>query len=81
MATPRGLRTQVIKLVQGGQVHVYSAPDKLVLQLRHSVDSEQDLLLPSFKVAVELTPAEALAVASELLRAAAVQLPQPTKQG
>jgi hypothetical protein len=76
MATPRGMRTQVIKLAQGAQVHIYSAPDRLVLQLRHSVDTEHDLLAPSFKVAVELTPAEALALASELLRAAAAKVPQ-----
>ncbi len=79
MANPSGMRTQVFKLAQGAQVHIYSGPDRLVFQVRRSVETEADLLLPSFKVAVELTPTEALAVASELLRAAAAQLPEPAK--
>ena len=37
------------------------------LQLRRKVPTQQDILAPSFKVAVSLTEDEALALAAELL--------------
>lgn len=79
MANPTKMRVQVIKLAEGAQVQVYSNRDRLVLQLRRQVATEVDLLAPSFKVAVELTPAEALNLAAELLHAAAAQLPPATQ--
>ena len=73
------MRAQVIKLADGAQVQVYSNRDRLVLQMRRQVATEVDLLTPSFKVAVELTPAEALNLAAELLHAAAAQVPPATQ--
>jgi hypothetical protein len=45
-----------------------------VLQLRKEVPTEVDFSAASFKVAVTLTPAEALSVAGELLTVAALQV-------
>jgi hypothetical protein len=63
----------------GGVVHVYSNAEHLVLQVRRSVDSVDDLLSPSFKVAVELDAAGAAALAAELLTAAASRARRQTR--
>jgi len=44
------------------------------LQLRREVPTEVDVAATSFKASVVLTPADAIAVAGELLAAAAAQL-------
>ncbi len=74
MSTPKGMRTRTISLASGDQVQMYSNPEHIYLQLRRLVPTEQDILLPSFKVAVELSPLEALRLASELLQLASARL-------
>lgn len=71
MPAPKGTRAQAFKLASGDQVHVYSNRERVVLQLRHAVPTLEDMLEPSFKVAVELDAREILAIAGELLTAAA----------
>jgi len=67
-------------LENGGAVHAYSNENVTILQIRKSKPTEEDILEPSFKVAVSLTPSEALAIASELLIAASHQLKTSHKQ-
>ncbi len=76
MGTPRGMKCTPRTLATGDKVHIYNDAAHIILQLRHLVPSEEDLLTPSFKVAVSLTPAEAIAIASELLNVALPQLNQ-----
>ena len=70
MATPKGMKHFHRRLATGDSVLIYSNRDRLVLQLRHETPTEENLLDPSFKVAVELSPADALAIAHGLLPAA-----------
>lgn len=51
-------------------MHVYSNGDRIILQLRRNVPTTEDILMPSFKVALELSARDALALASELTAAA-----------
>jgi hypothetical protein len=74
MATPKGTRAQRFVLKSGNAVHVYSDAQALTLQLRREVPTEIELAATSFKASVVLTPADALALAGELLTAAAAQL-------
>jgi hypothetical protein len=74
MATPKGTRAQRFLLKSGDAVHVYSNAQAITLQLRREVPSEVDVSATSFKASVVLTPADAIAVAGELLTAAAAQL-------
>ncbi len=74
MATPKGTRAQRIATKSGEAVHIYSNAAQIVLQLRKEVPTEVDFSAASFKVAVTLTPAEALSVAGELLTVAALQV-------
>ena len=74
MANPKGFRNRSFNLDEGSQVMVYSNQDQILIQLRREIPTETDVLKPSFKVAVSLTMAEALALASELLQAASSQL-------
>lgn len=74
MGTPKGMHSHNIILANGDQVHVYSNAEHIYLQLRRDVPTDQDLLSPSFKVAVELTPIEALNLATELLMRASPRL-------
>lgn len=48
---------------------IFSNKEKVVLQIRHEVPTETDLLASSFKVAVELSDDDVLAIADELLSA------------
>jgi len=73
MSTPKGMKCVPRTLATGDKVHIYSDADRIVLQLRH-LAPEESLLEPSFKSAESLTPAEALAIASDLLNAALPQL-------
>ncbi len=74
MATPKGTRAQRFLLKSGDAVHIYSNAQLITLQLRHDVPTEVDLAATSFKASVVLNPSDALAIAGELLTAAAGQL-------
>lgn len=67
MSTPAGMRHVPFSLATGDKVFIYSDSTRILLQLRRDVPTQQDILAPSFKVAVALTEGEALALASELL--------------
>ena len=49
-----------------------------MLQLRREVPTEENIMEPSFKVAVDLSPVDAVLIASELLGAAAPRLTETT---
>lgn len=68
IATPKNLRTQVFSLNHGGAEHTYNNDEIILPQIRKSMPVEEDIQ-PSFKVAVNLTPLEALAFVTELLLA------------
>lgn len=70
MSNPQHMRTWAVPLAEGARVHVYSDSARILLQLRRNVTTEEDIIAPSFKVAVPLAPADALALAGELLSAA-----------
>jgi hypothetical protein len=53
---------------------MFNSAQAITLQLRREVPTEVDVAATSFKASVVLTPADALAVAGELLTAAAAQL-------
>lgn len=74
MSTPKGMKCVPRTLVIGDKILIYSDSAHIILQLRHLVPTEEQLLEPSFKIAVPLTPAEAIAIASDLLNAALPQL-------
>jgi hypothetical protein len=75
MSTPKGMRSTPVSLQTGDRVLIFSDPGQIVLQLRRQVQTEHEVLSPSFKVAVALTPIEAMSIASELLNVASVRLP------
>ncbi len=74
MSTPKGMKCVPRTVGTGDRVLIYSDTAHIILQLRHQVPTEEQILEPSFKVAVSLTPAEAIALASDLLSAALPQL-------
>src|SRR5690242_17374565 len=74
MSTPKGMKCLPRTLVSGERVLLYTDASRIVLQLRRQVPTEEDLLAPSFKVAIELTALEAAQLAGDLLGAALVQL-------
>jgi hypothetical protein len=74
MTTPKNMRAQTFTLKNGGAVHTYSNDEIILLQIRRSTPTEEDILQPSVKVAVNLSQQEALAIASELLLAVSRQL-------
>lgn len=74
MGHPKGMRAWARPLDAGAHVHIYSDDKQIILQLRRAVPTEDDMLAPSFKVAVTLTPTDALALAAELLGAASKAL-------
>ncbi len=73
MATPKGTRSQRFLLQTGDAVHVHSNAQTITLQLRREVPSQVDVAATSFKTSVVLSPADALALAGELLTAAAAR--------
>jgi hypothetical protein len=80
MSTPTGMRCVTFRLDNGDKVLVYSDAARIFLQLRHGTPtglSDQDILSPSFKVAVPLTEGAALALTSELLSVVAGRLKAP----
>lgn len=74
MTTPKNMRAQTFTLKNGGAIHTYSNDEVILLQIRRSTPTEEDILQPSVKVAVNLTQQEAIAIASELLLAVSRQL-------
>ena len=70
MPAPKGMRTVPFTLNATDAVHVYSDAQRIWLQLRRDVPTQQDIGRPSFKTALSLTPTQAIALAGELLTAA-----------
>jgi hypothetical protein len=70
MATPKGMRTMAFSINDTDSVHIYSEPQRIWLQFRRDVPTQQNISQPSFKTAIDLTPAQAIAIAGELLTAA-----------
>lgn len=68
------MRTQTFTLKNGGALHIYSNDEVILLQIRRSTPTEEDILQPSVKVAIGLFQEVALAIASELLLAVSRQL-------
>ena len=81
MATPKGMRAQRFLTASGDAVHIYSDKEKVVLQIRHEVPTETNLLASSFKVAVELSDDDVLAITGELLSAISLHRRHLTKHG
>jgi hypothetical protein len=61
-------------LTSGERVLLYSDESRIVLQIRRQVPTEENLLEPSFKVAVSLTVMEAAQLAGDLLNIALPRL-------
>jgi hypothetical protein len=72
------MKCQPRTLASGEQVLLYSNMSQIVLQLRRQVPTEEDLLEPSFKVAVSLTALEAAQLAKDLLNVAHPQIQAST---
>ena len=70
MPAPKGMRFVPFALGSTDAVHIYSDTNRIWLQLRRDVPTAQDIGKPSFKVALSLTPEQAIAIAGELLTAA-----------
>ncbi|GHO79458.1 hypothetical protein KSD_72290 [Ktedonobacter sp. SOSP1-85] len=77
MSTPKGMKCTHRRLANGDRIHLYSDLEQIVLQLRHQTPTEEDILDASFKVAVSLSPEDALVLASDLLVSA---VPHLTRQ-
>jgi hypothetical protein len=58
------------KVNEADMVMIYSNAQKIVLQLRHEVPTETDVLAPAFKAPIALSPTDAIAIAGYLLSAA-----------
>ncbi len=58
------------------EIVLYENGEQMILQLRHDVSSEEDMLTPSVRVGVSLTPAELVTLAFEFLRVAAPHVDQ-----
>jgi len=74
MSNPKGMRTVHFSVSDTDAVHVYSDPGKVWLQLRRYIPTSIDLGTSSFKSTLCLSPAQAIAIAGELLTAATQQL-------
>lgn len=75
MSTPKGMKClSRAPLASGERILLYSDASRIVLQVRRQVPTEEDLLKPSFKVAVSLTAMEAVQLAGDLLNVALPQL-------
>ena len=70
MPAPKGMRAIPFTLNATDAVHVYSDAQRIWLQLRRDIPTQQDIGKPSFKTALSLTPTQAIALAGELLTAA-----------
>jgi hypothetical protein len=74
MSTPKGMKCLSRTLAGGERVLLYSDASQIVLQVRRQVPTEEDLLSPSFKIAIALSPMEAAQLAGDLLSVALPQL-------
>ena len=74
MSTPKGMKCTHRRLANGDRIHLYSDPEQIVLQFRHQTPTEEDILDASFKVAVSLSPEDALVLANDLLAVAILHL-------
>jgi hypothetical protein len=74
MSTPKGMACRNFSLANHDQILLYHNAERIIMQLRHQVPTEENVLSPSFKVAVDLSPFEAIALASELLTIAAPRI-------
>ena len=74
MSTPKGMTCRNFTLACRDQILLYHNAEHIIMQLRDQVPTEVNILNPSFKVAVELSPIEAIALASELLTIAAPRI-------
>ena len=74
MTNPKNMRGKTFTVTNGGAVHTYSNDEVILLQIRRATPTEEEILMPSVKVAVSLSPQEALAIASELLLAVSHQI-------
>jgi hypothetical protein len=70
MPAPKGMRFVPFTIGGTDAVHIYSDAHRIWLQLRRDVPTGHDIGRPSFKVALSLTPEQAIAIAGELLTAA-----------
>jgi hypothetical protein len=55
MNTPTGMGCVTFRLENEDKVLIYSDATHIFLQPRHTMPTEQDILIPSFKVTVSLT--------------------------
>ncbi len=80
MSTPKGMTCRNFTLASRDQILLYHNAEQIIVQLRHQVPTEENVLGPSFKVAVDLSPFEAIALASELLTIAAPRIQAISKK-
>ena len=80
MPALHGVRTFHLIINDTDAVHIYSDPEWLKLQLRRDVATANSIDASSFKVAVTLTPKQAMAIAGELLTQAARHYPSETTE-
>lgn len=80
MSTPKGMKCSHHKLTNGDSVLIYSDQERIVLQIPHQTPTEENLLDASFKVAVVLSPTDALLIANELLTIAVPRLTSGKEQ-
>jgi len=81
MPAPKGIRAAPFTIGSTDAVHVYSDAQHIWLQLRRNVSTEHSITKPSFKVALSLTPEQAIEIATELLTAAKRKAsPHPNSQ-
>lgn len=78
MPAPKGMRFIPIAIGPTDAIHIYSDAQRIWLQLRRHVPTEHDIAKPSFKVALSLTPEQAIALANELLTAVTRSRPPQT---
>ena len=60
----------------GKKILLSSDKQQVVLQVRYQVATEEDVITPSFRVAVSMTLTETIALATSLLNVASAQLDQ-----
>jgi hypothetical protein len=78
MSVPKGTRLVRVGTSSDDAVHIYSNGYQIWLQIRRKVPTERAIAKPSFKVALNLTPAQAVAIANELQTAAKRKPPTST---
>lgn len=72
MSTPANTRCYQVLARYGGKVHLYVSDYEIHLQLRREIATVDSIEEPSFKVAVELSPAQASELAFQLLSASKI---------